>query len=78
MRLLDAKQLGRFSLGNVTLLDQFVDLQRELSPEQFSLWVWKAKISEHVLIAAFLTNPWCHHPSFFCKKTRYVLSALCK
>ncbi len=51
MRLLDPKDLPSVGLGQATLLDDRVDLQRELSLEQFRVGVRNAKVSENIATA---------------------------
>jgi hypothetical protein len=76
MRLPDTEELGRLSSSNATLLEEIVNLQRELSFDQLVLRVGKAQVGEDILTAEFPTNPWRYDPPLVRKKWRHTFSTL--
>ena len=69
MRLFDAEDLSRFDLRHAAILDEQVDLERELCLQELSLWMGKTEIRENVPAALF------HFDTFF-RSRRHANSAL--
>lgn len=51
MRLPDPQHFGGLRLGEATLFDDAIDLERQFRLQQFLVSVWQTKVREHVTTA---------------------------